>query len=42
MNKLLKAFEQMQKMIKQFSSPGMGRKLKRMSRMGGFKGFPGM
>ena len=41
-NKLLKAFEQMQKMIKQLSGPGMGRKMKRMSRMGGFKGgFPG-
>ncbi len=41
-NKLLKSFEQMQKMIKQFSSPGMGKKMKRMSRMGGFKGgFPG-
>ena len=41
-NKLLKAFEQMQKMIKQFSSPGMGKKMKRMGRMGGFRGgFPG-
>ena len=41
-NKLLKAFEQMQKMIKQFSGPGMGKKLKRLGRMGGFKGgFPG-
>ena len=41
-NKLLKSFEQMQKMIKQFSSPGMGKKMKRMGRMGGFKGgFPG-
>ena len=41
-NKLLKSFEQMRKMIKQFSSPGMGKKLKRMSRMGGFGGgFPG-
>ena len=40
-NKLLKAFEQMQKMIKQFSSPAMGKKMKRMGRMGGFKGFPG-
>ena len=41
-NRLLKSFEQMQKMIKQFSSPGMGKKMKRMSRMGGFKGgFPG-
>ena len=41
-NRLLKSFEQMQKMIKQLSSPGMGKKLKRMGRMGGFKGgFPG-
>ena len=42
-NKLLKSFEQMQKMIKQLSGPGMGKKLKRMSRsFGGFKGgFPG-
>ena len=40
-NRLLKSFEQMQKMIKQFSSPAMGKKMKRMSRMGGFKGFPG-
>ena len=41
-NRLLKSFEQMQKMIKQFSSPGIGKKMKRMSRMGGFKGgFPG-
>ncbi len=40
-NRLLKSFEQMQKMIKQFSSPAMGKKMKRMGRMGGFKGFPG-
>ena len=41
-NRLLKSFEQMQKLIKQFSAPGMGKKMKRMSRMGGFKGgFPG-
>ena len=41
-NKLLKSFDQMQKLIKQLSGPGMGRKMKRMSRMGGFKGgFPG-
>ncbi len=41
-NKLLKSFEQMQKLIKQFSAPGMGKKMKRMGRMGGFKGgFPG-
>ena len=41
-NKLLKSFEQMRKMMKQFSSPGMGKKMKRLSRMGGFGGgFPG-
>ena len=42
-NRLLKSYEQMQKMIKQLSGPGMGKKLKRMSRsFGGFKGgFPG-
>ena len=41
-NRLLKSFEQMRKMIKQFSSPGMAKKMKRMSRMGGFGGgFPG-
>jgi signal recognition particle subunit SRP54 len=37
-NKLLKSFEQMQKLIKQFSGPGAGKKMKRM---GGFGGFPG-
>ncbi len=42
-NRLLKSFEQMRKMMKQFSGPGMGKKLKRMGRMGGFKGgFPGL
>ena len=41
-NKLLKSFEQMRKMMKQFSGPGMGKKMKRLSRMGGFKGFPGL
>ena len=42
-NKLLKAFEQMRKMLRQFSSPGMTRKMKRMKGFGGgFPGFPGM
>ena len=42
-NKLLKAFEQMRKMIRQFSSPGMARKMKRMKGFGGgFPGLPGM
>ena len=40
-NRLLKSFEQMRAMIKQFSGPGMGKKMKRMGRMGGFGGFPG-
>ena len=41
-NRLLKSFEQMRKMIKQFSGPGMGKKMKRMGRLGGFGGFPGL
>ena len=41
-NKLLKAFEQMRKMIRQFSGPGMAKKMKRMKGFGGFGGFPGM
>ena len=40
-NKLLKSFEQMRSMIKQFSGPGMGKKMKRMRGLGGFGGFPG-
>ena len=41
-NRLLKSFEQMRKLMKQFSGPGAGKKLKRMGRMGGFGGgFPG-
>ena len=41
-NRLLKSFEQMRKMMKQFNSPGMAKKMKRMGRMGGFGGgFPG-
>ena len=39
-NRLLKSFEQMQKLIKQFSGPGLGKKMKRMKGFGGF-GFPG-
>ena len=42
-NKLLKSFDAMRKMMKQFSGPGMGKKMKRLSRMGGFGGgFPGL
>ena len=40
-NRMLKSFEQMQKLIKQFSGPGMGKKMKRMRGLGGFGGFPG-
>ena len=40
-NKLLKSFDQMKAMIKQFSGPGMGKKMKRMRGLGGFGGFPG-
>ena len=41
-NRLLKSFDQMKSMIKQFSGPGAGKKMKRMSRgFGGFGGFPG-
>ena len=40
-NRLLKSFEQMRSMIKQFSGPGAGKKMKRMGRFGGFGGFPG-
>ena len=44
-NKLLKSFEQMRKMVRQLSGPGMGKKMKRMKGMGGmggFGGFPGL
>ena len=40
-NKLLKSFEQMRSMIKQFTGPGAGKKMKRMKGLGGFGGFPG-
>ena len=40
-NRLLKSFDQMKSMLKQFSGPGAGKKLKRMRGMGGFGGFPG-
>ncbi|MBE6983666.1 MAG: signal recognition particle protein [Ruminococcaceae bacterium] len=39
-NKLLKSFDQMRSMIRQFSGPGAGKKMKRMRGMGGFPGFP--
>ena len=40
-NRLLKSFDQMRSMIKQFSGPGAGKKMKRMRGFGGFGGFPG-
>ena len=43
-NRLLKSFDQMKSMIKMFSGPGAGKKMKRMrglGGMGGFGGFPG-
>ena len=40
-NRLLKSFDQMRAMMKQFSGPGMGKKMKRMRGLGGFGGFPG-
>ena len=40
-NRLLKSFDQMRSMLKQFSGPGMGKKMKRMRGFGGFGGFPG-
>ena len=40
-NRLLKSFEQMRSMLKQFSGPGAGKKMKRMRGFGGFGGFPG-
>ena len=41
-NRLLKSFEQMRSMIKQFTGPGAGKKLRRMRGLGGFGGFPGL
>ena len=41
-NKLLKSFDAMNAMIKQFSGPGAAKKMKRLQRMdGGFPGMPG-
>ena len=43
-NRLLKSFDQMKTMIKKFTGPGAGKKMKRMrgmGGMGGFGGFPG-
>ena len=40
-NRLLKSFEQMRSIIKQFSGPGAAKKMKRMKGFGGLGGFPG-
>ncbi len=40
-NKMLKSFEQMRQMMRQFSGPGAGKKMKRMRGFGGMGGFPG-
>ena len=40
-NRLLKSFEQMRAMMKQFSGPGAAKKMKRMRGLGGFGGFSG-
>ena len=44
-NKLLKQFETMQKMVKQFTGPGASKKMKKLQKRGGFPGmggFPGI
>ena len=41
-NKLLKQFDQMQKMIKQFSGPGASKKMKKLQKRGGFPNIPGL
>ncbi len=41
-NRLLKQFESMRAMVKQFSGPGAGKKMKRLGRLKGMGGFPGM
>lgn len=43
LNRLLKQFDSLNQMLRQFSGPGASKKMKRMGkRMGGFHGFPGM
>ena len=42
-NKLLKQFDMMQKMVRSMSGPGASKKLKKLQKRGGFPmGFPGM
>ena len=40
-NRLLKQFDMMNQMMKQFSGPGASKKMKRMGKMGGLTGMPG-
>ena len=39
-NRLLKQFDMMNQMVKQFSGPGAQKKMKRMGKKGGFGGIP--
>ncbi len=41
-NQLLKRFDTMQKMMKQFTGKGAGKRLKKLQKRGGFPGMPGM
>ena len=41
-NRLLKSFDQMKSMMKQFTGPGAGKRMKRMRGFGGMGGFPGL
>ena len=41
-NRLLKQFGDMQKMMKQFTGKGAGKRLKKLQKRGGFPGMPGM
>jgi signal recognition particle subunit SRP54 len=40
-NSLLKQFDDMQKLMKQFTGPGAGKKLKKLQKKGGFGGMGG-
>ena len=40
-NRLLKQYDMMNNLIKQFSGPGAAKKMKKLQRMGGFPGMPG-
>ena len=42
-NKLMKSYDQMRQLVRQFSGPGAGKKMKRLRGLGGFGGgFPGL